>query len=230
MSTSRELDLRPIASGELFSALRQAYLQLEPGTRLRAIVDKNPRQPYMGFVEAGIPHRTAQLAEGEWEWTATRTGWEPMSNGPGVHHVGISPDGRRLFAVDRERTVFMFDLARERLVETISVNKGTSHLAVHPRSGYVYVCERSTDSMVRLDGKTLEPCGRIASGESPNLPAAAEDGSVVILPGRNGVLTTAYDDNEELRCRNLAIGGQPSAATISHNGRRAYVPDTRSPS
>ncbi|HEX2228146.1 MAG TPA: hypothetical protein VHM64_13485, partial [Candidatus Binatia bacterium] len=58
--------LSTIASGELFSALRQAYLQLEAGTRLRAIVDKNPRQTYIGFVEAGIPHRTAQLAEGEW--------------------------------------------------------------------------------------------------------------------------------------------------------------------
>jgi YVTN family beta-propeller protein len=226
MSTAHELDLRPIAAGELFSTLRQAYLQLEAGTRLRAIIDKNPRETYMGFVEAGIPHRITQLTQGEWEWTSTRRAWEPMANGPGVHHVGISPDGRRLFAVDRERTVFMFDVARGRLAETISVNKGTSHLAVHPRSGYVYVCERSTNSMVRLDGETIQLRGRIATGESPNLPAAAEDGSVVILPGRNGVLTIAYDNSEELRCLNLPIGGQPSAATVSHNGGRAYVPDT----
>jgi len=127
--------------------------------------------------------------------------------------------------VDRERTVFMFDTVLQRLAGTLSVNKGTSHLAVHPRSGRVYVCERSTHSMVRLDGETLRMRDRIATGESPNLPAAAEDGSVVILPGRNGILTAAYDD-EEIRSVNLAIGGQPSASTIDHAARRAYVPDT----
>ena len=225
MSTAHELDLRRAVSTELFSALHQAYLKLEPGTRLRAIVDKDPRQTYMGFVEAGIPHRIARLGDGEWEWSATRTAWEPMGNGPGVHHVGISADGQRLYAVDRERTVFMLDAARQRVTTSVSLNKGTSHLAVHPGSGRVYVCERSTDSMVRLDGETLEPRGRIATGESPNLPAAAENGSVVILPGRNGILTVARDD-EEICPVNLAIGGQPSASTISHDGRRAYVPDT----
>ena len=225
MSIVFELDLRPTASAELFPALYQAYLKLKPGTRLRAIVDTNPRGSYMGFVEAGVPHRIAQLGDGEWEWSATRSAWEPMGNGPGVHHIGISPDGQRLYAVDRERTVFMFDAARQRLTESTSVNKGTSHLAVHPRSGHVYACERSTDSMIRLDGGTLRPRGRIATGESPNLPAAAEDGSVVILPGRNGTLTMAYDD-EEVRAVNLPVGGQPSASTISHDGRRAYIPDT----
>jgi YVTN family beta-propeller protein len=224
MDTAHELDLRGTAASELFSALRQAYLKLEPGTRLRAIVDKNPRQAYMNFVEAGIPHRIAQLGDGEWEWSSMRTGWEPMSNGPGVHHIGISPDGRRLYAVDRERTVFMFDVPRQRATASMSVNKGTSHLTVHPRSGHVYVCERSTDSMVRLDGATLQPRGRMATAESPNLPAAAEDGTVVILPGRNGTLSMAYDE-DEARCINLPIGGQPSAGTISHDGRRAYLPD-----
>jgi YVTN family beta-propeller protein len=225
MNTVRELDLRRGASGELFSTLRQTYLKLEPGARVRAILDHNPRQAYMNFVEAGIPHRVAQLGDGEWEWSAMRTDWQPMSNGPGVHHIGISPDGRRLYAVDRERSVFMFDVPRERVTASTGVNNGTSHLAVHPLSGHVYVCERSTDSMVRLDGETLQPRGRIATAESPNLPAAAENGTTVTLPGRNGMLTVAYDD-AEMRCVNLAIGGQPSAGTISHDGRRAYVPDT----
>jgi YVTN family beta-propeller protein len=225
MSTAYELDLRPTVAAELFATLHQAYLKLEPGTRLRAIVDKDPRRCYMGFVEAGIPHRIAETGDGEWEWSATRTTWQPMGNGPGVHHIGISPDGRRLYAVDRERTVFMVDAALQRVSASASVNRGTSHLAVHPRSGRVYVCERSTDSMVRLDGHTLLPRGRMATGESPNLPAAAEDGSVVILPGRNGLLTLAYDE-EEVRSVNLAIAGQPSAATISHDGRRGYIPDT----
>ena len=224
MSVVFELDLRPTASAELFSALYQAYLKLEPGTRLRAIVDTNPRHCYMGFVEAGIPHRITWLGDGEWEWSATRMAWEPMGNGPGVHHGGISPDGQRLYAVDRERTVFLFDTALQRLTASVTVNKGTSHLAVHPRSGRVYVCERSTHSMVRLDAETLQTRGRIATGENPNLPTAAENGSVVILPGHNGILTVAYDD-EEIRRTNLAIGGQPSASTISHDGRRAYVPD-----
>jgi YVTN family beta-propeller protein len=225
MSTALELDLRPTAPAELFPALHRAYLSLKPGIRLRAIVDKNPRQSYMGFVEAGIPHRMTRLGDSEWEWCATRTAWEPMANGPGVHHIGISPDGQRLYAVDRDRTVFMFDAARQRVTASVSVNKGTSHLAVHPRSGRVYICERSTDSMVRLDAETLEARGRIATGESPNLPVAAENGSVVILPGRNGVLTVAHDE-EEIRAVNLGIGGQPSASTVSHDGRRAYVPDT----
>ncbi|HXV81057.1 MAG TPA: beta-propeller fold lactonase family protein [Candidatus Binatia bacterium] len=224
MSIIFELDLRPTASAELFSALYQAYLKLEPGTRLRAIVGTNPRRCYMSFVEAGIPHRITRLGNGEWEWSATRTAWEPMGNGPGVHHVGISPDGRRLYAVDRERTVFLFDTALQRLTASVTVNKGTSHLAVHPRSGRVYVCERSTHSMVRLDAETLQTRGRIATGESPNLPMAAENGSVVILPGRNGILTVACDE-EEIRRTNLPIGGHPSASTISHDGRRAYVPD-----
>ena len=153
MSIVFELDLRPTVSAELFPALYQAYLKLKPGTRLRAILEKNPRQSYMGFVEAGIAHRIARLGDDEWEWTATRTAWEPMGNGPGVHHVGMSPDGQRLYAVDRERTLFMFDAALQRLTASVSLNKGTSHLAVHPRSGRVYVCERSTDSMVRLDAE-----------------------------------------------------------------------------
>jgi YVTN family beta-propeller protein len=78
--------------------------------------------------------------------------------------------------------------------------------------------------MVRLDAETLETCGRIGTGESPNLPTAAEDGSVVILPGANGILTVARDD-AELQRTNLPIGGKPSASTVSHDGRRAYVPD-----
>jgi YVTN family beta-propeller protein len=219
-----ELDLRPTAPAELFSALYQAYLKLEPGTRLRAIVNTNPRRTYMGFVEAGIAHRIARLGDDEWEWSATRAAWQPMGNGPGVHHIGISPDGRRLYAVDREQTVFLFETERQRLTASAAVNKGTSHLAVHPRSGRVYVCERSTHSMVRLDGETLETRGRIGTGESPNLPTVAEDGSVVILPGGNGILTVARDD-AELQRTNLPIGGKPSASTVSHDGRRAYVPD-----
>ncbi|HET7393333.1 MAG TPA: beta-propeller fold lactonase family protein [Candidatus Binatia bacterium] len=224
MTAVVELDLRPTATAELFSTLYQTYLTLHPGTRLRAIIDTNPRRSYMGFVEAGIAHRITQHGEDEWEWSATRAAWQPMGNGPGVHHVGISPDGRRLYAVDRERTVFMIDTAVQRLTASAAVNRGTSHLAVHPRSGRVYVCERSTHSMVRLDAESLETRGRIGTGESPNLPTVAEDGSVVILPGHNGVLTVARDD-EELRRTNLPIGGHPSASTISHDGRRAYVPD-----
>jgi YVTN family beta-propeller protein len=225
MNAAYELDLRPTAPADLFPVLYQSYLKLKPGECLRAVVEKNPRQAYMAFVEAGIAHRIARLGESEWEWTATRADWEPMGNGPGVHHIGISPDGQRVYAVDRERTVFMLDITRQRIAASASVNKGTSHLAVHPSSGRVYVCERSTHSMVRLDAATLAPRGRIATAESPNLPAATEDGRVVILPGRNGILTLAYDD-EEIRATNLPIGGQPSAATTSHDGRRAYVPDT----
>jgi len=224
MSTT-ELDLRPTASAELFPVLYQAYLKLKPGARLRAIVGKNPGQLYMAFVEAGIPHRIARVGDGEWQWSATRTVWEPMGNGPGVHHVGISPDGQRVYAVDRERTVFMLDAALQRITASVCVGEGTSHLAVHPRSGRVYVAEGRTHSMVRLDGATLAIQGRIATGERPIMPAAAEKGSVVILPGRNGLLTLAYD-GEEIRSANLPIGGQPSASTTSHDGRRAYVPDT----
>jgi len=224
MSVAVELDLRPTAAAELFSVLYQSYLKLEPGARLRAIVDTDPRRSYMGFVEAGVAHRIMRLGDDAWEWSATRTAWQPMGNGPGVHHVGISPDGRRLYAVDRERTVFLFDTARERLTASAAVHKGTSHLAVHPRSGRVYVCERSTHSMVRLDAESLETRGRIDTGQSPNLPTAAENGSVVILPGHNGLLTVAHDD-EEFRRTNLPIGGHPSASTVSHDGRRAYVPD-----
>jgi len=224
MNAGYELDLRSTASAELFSTLYQAYLKLKPGERLRAIVEKNPRQCYMAFVEAGIPHRIAPLGDGEWEWSATRTAWEPMGNGPGVHHVGISPDGQRVYAVDRDRSVFMLDVALQRITASVCVNRGTSHLAIHPRSGRVYVAERSTHSMARLDGATLASRGRIATAESPNLPTAAASGSVVILPGRNGLLTLAYDD-EEIRSVNLPIGGQPSAATVSQDGRRAYIPD-----
>ena len=224
MSTT-ELDLRLTASAELFSVLYRAYLKLEPGARLRAIVGHNPRQLYMVFVEAGIPHRIARIGDSEWQWSATRTGWEPMDDGPGVHHIGISPDGERVYAVDRDRTVFMLDTARRRISASVSVGEGTSHLAVHPQSGRVYVAEGRTHSMVRLDGVTLAPQGRIATGERPIMPLAAEKGSAVILPGRNGLLTLAYD-GEEIRSTNLPIGGRPSASTMSHDGRRAYVPDT----
>jgi len=224
MTTLHELDLRA-APANLFPALYDAYLKLEPGARLRAIVGKDPRASYMAFVEAGIAHRIARLGDVEWEWSATRADWEPMGNGPGVHHIGISPDGRRIYAVDRERTVFMLDARRQCVTANARAGKGTSHLAVHPRSGRVYVAERSTHSMVRLDGDTLAPRGRITGAESPNLPAVTENGSVVILPGQNGILTLAHDD-EEMRAENLPIGGRPSASTTSHDGRRAYVPDT----
>ena len=59
MSTVYELDLRAIAPGELFSTLYQTYRKLDPGTRLRAIVDTNPCRSYMGFVEAGVPQNAA---------------------------------------------------------------------------------------------------------------------------------------------------------------------------
>jgi len=166
MSTASELDLRPTPSAALFPVLYQAYLKLKPGTLLRAIVKKNPGQSYMAFVEAGIPHRIARIGDDEWEWSATRTVWEPMGNGPGVHHIGISPDGRHVYAVDRERTVFMLDAALDRISASVCVGEGTSHLAVHPNSGRVYVAERRAHSMVRLDGATLAPQGRIVTGES----------------------------------------------------------------
>lgn len=224
MGKLHELDLR-LASDRLFPTLYDAYLKLEPGAELRAIVDRDPRASYMAFVEAGIAHHFFRVGEGEWEWRATRADWQPMANGPGVHHIGISPDGRRIYAVDRDRTVFMLDASRQQVMASARVNRGTSHLAVHPRSGGLYLAERSTNSLVRLDGETLALRGRLAGAENPNLPAVAETGSVVILPGRNGVLMLAYDD-EEMHGQNLAIGGQPSASTASHDGRRAYVPDT----
>ncbi|MFQ5682960.1 MAG: YncE family protein [Candidatus Binatia bacterium] len=222
---TRELDLQTSTSGELFSVLRRAYLNLKPGERLRAILRENPSQAYMAFVEAGIPHCIARIEDSVWEWTASRTSWEPMDNGPGVHHVGMSPDGRRLYAVDRDRTVFMVDTTLERATRSAQVGEGTSHLAVHPRSGHVYVAESSTDTMVRLDGQTLSAQGRIGTGEHPIMPVVSDNGSVVILPGRNGILTLVYD-GDETQPINLPIGGRPSAAATSHDGQRAYVPDT----
>ena len=62
--TAIELDLRPTAPAELFPALHQAYLKLKPGTCLRAIVDKNPRQSYMGFVRGG--HSASNCAARGW--------------------------------------------------------------------------------------------------------------------------------------------------------------------
>jgi len=127
MSTT-ELDLRLTASAELFSVLYREYLKLEPGAGLRAIVGKNPGQLYMAFVEAGIPHRIAPVGDDEWQWSATRTSWEPMDDGPGVHHVGISPDGQRVYAVDRERTVFMLDTARQRISASHGLRKNRDQL------------------------------------------------------------------------------------------------------
>jgi YVTN family beta-propeller protein len=219
-----EIDLRATSS-PLFPELYRAYLELKPGARLQAIVRQDPARLYMAFVEAGIAHRIARVGDAEWRWSAVRTGWEPMRDGPGVHHIGISPDGRRVYAVDRDRTVFMLDALARRISSSVSVGEGTSHLAVHPRSGHVYVAEARTHSMVRLDGETLAPRGRIATGQHPIMPSAAADGSVVILPGQDGILTLAYD-GEEIRSASLAVGGRPSASTTSHDGQRAYLPDT----
>ncbi len=220
-----EPDLRSTTSAELFQVLRRTYLNLKPGESMRATISQNPSQAYMAFVEAGIPHRISRIGDSEWEWNAIRTNWEPMENGPGVHHIGISPDGQRVYAVDRDRTVFMLDAVLQRVTTSVQVCEGTSHLAVHPCSGRVYVAEGSTHSMVRLDGKTLAPQGRISTGQHPIMPLTTDDGSVVILPGRNGLLTLVYD-GDEVQSTNLPIGGRPSASTTSHDGRRAYVPDT----
>jgi YVTN family beta-propeller protein len=219
-----ELDLRAVPAAEVFATLRSHYLALAPGDRLRAILAHDPSGPYMGFLEAGIRHQIGRIGDGEWEWTGCRTAWEPIANGPGIHHIAISPDCQRLYAVDRDRSVFSLDTANLRVVARAGVQPGTSHLAVHPSSGHVYVAEGHTDTMARLDGEGLGLRGRLPVGRHPHLPAVTSDGRVVILPGGNGMLTLAYDD-DELRAEALHIGGRPSASTVSADGRRAYVPD-----
>ena len=156
---------------------------------------------------------------------STGAAWQPMGNGPGVHHIGISPDGRRLYAVDRERTVFLVPYRApapdgERRGEPRNLAPGG---ATRARAG----CTSASAARTAWSGSTPKP-SKPADGSAParalNLPTAAEDGSVVILPGGNGILTVARDD-AELQRTNLPIGGKPSASTVSHDGRRAYVPD-----
>ena len=106
-----------------------------------------------------------------------------MGNGPGVHHVGISPDGRRLYAVDRERTVFMFDTALQRLTARMSVNKGTSHLAVHPRSGR---CTSASAALIAWSGSTRKLFSRAGGSPPAKVP--------IYRPRRKTAASSSYPD------------------------------------
>jgi YVTN family beta-propeller protein len=111
---------------------------------------------------------------------------------PGIHTLGITPDGRYGFAVNTGRNlVDIFDLSSNRVAHTVPVAAGSDQISFTRQFAYVRSTSSEFVTMIKLSelGKeaavTRFPAGQRAPGESPSTSIAA---AIVPAPEEGAVL------------------------------------------
>jgi sugar lactone lactonase YvrE len=146
--------------------------------------------------------------------------------------LAVSPDGRRLFAVDvAGRTLSAVDIPSGRVLRTIEFPTEPYTTVVSPDGRTLFVSLWSGSKVLMLDAQTLEPRGEIATGEHPNAMALTEDGTRLFVACANTNAVWAIDVAAKRAVEQIAVamfpnsppGSTPSHVSLSPGDRRLLV-------
>ena len=156
----------------------------------------------------------------------------PKESGKFVGGLSVSPDGKRLYAVNPlGQTLTEVDLESRRVVRTIPLGAEPYTCLVSRDGRSLYVSLWGGSKIAILDPGTLEKAGEIPTGEHPGAMVESPDGARLFVACANTnavwILGLAERRAEETVSVSLSPkappGSTPNAVAISSDGRRLLV-------
>ena len=164
------------------------------------------------------------------------------------HMVAVAPGGERAYVANiGSGSVTVIDLKEARRLANVPTGAGAEGIAVHPKSGDVWITNRAADTVSVLDAETLEVRKQIDCGAFPIraaftpdgrrcLVSCAKDDEVQIYDGATGELVskvsmTAPSVEDAERAGRIfgadsKAQAMPIGILVEPGGERAYIANT----
>lgn len=145
---------------------------------------------------------------------------------PKPHTVAISPDGRVAYVAQQEPGHFglaLIDMATRRVTRTVPLDKTPRDGEFGFDGGMFYFTQAGVSSVQVMDPASGKIVAQIPTGVSPHFvgyPRNATFG-IVVVQGPGELLL--FDPTTNMPVRSVAVGKQPHWATMSADGKTAYV-------
>src|SRR4051794_38694843 len=146
----------------------------------------------------------------------------------GVDHMDYTADGRRaLVSCEFAGRMIVVDLDRERVIETISLDRAAmpQDVKLSPDGRTFYVADMATNGIWLIDARTLrkirfQPTGRGAHGLYPS-----RDSRVLYVSNRDAgtVTVLSFRTRRPIRTWHLPGGGSPDMGGVSASGRVLWL-------
>jgi YVTN family beta-propeller protein len=141
--------------------------------------------------------------------------------------LAFSPDGRRVFVSGGDSgQLYQFTYADGK-VEPAGVVKPfpeeplvfLAGIAVHPKTGKLYVCNEANHEIWVLNAKTLVREATVTVGEHPHSCVFGADSRHLYVSNWGGRSVSVVDTLTNRRVRDIAVGIRPNDLTLAKDGR-----------
>jgi DNA-binding beta-propeller fold protein YncE len=157
--------------------------------------------------------------------------WDDTMNPTSRNLIGglaVSPDGRRLFAVDvLGQTFSAVDLASGRVVRTVQLPAEPYTCVVSPDGSTLFVSVWGAAGVMIFDTWSLDPIGEIATGEHPNAMAITRDGKRLFVACANTNAVWVIDVPSRRAVEQISVAMSPSAPPGSTPNHVSLSPGDR---
>jgi YVTN family beta-propeller protein len=141
--------------------------------------------------------------------------------------LAFSLDGRRIFVTTGDRgaiQTFTYAEGEAKADQKIEPDpKGhmtfLAGLAVHPKTGKVYVCNLGNDEVWVLNERTLALETKVPVGEHPHSCAFGADPRYLYVSNWGGRSVSVIDTNDNRRVRDITVGVRPNDMALAPDGR-----------
>jgi YVTN family beta-propeller protein len=141
--------------------------------------------------------------------------------------IAFSADGKTIFVsggASGKVARFQFLDGKAALQQELEVaapgpNCFLTGLAVHPRTGRVYVCNEGADQVLVLDPDTGKVEEKLAAGSYPHSLVFAQEGRHLYVSDWGGRSVTLLNLPERRRLREIGVGVRPNDMTLAPDGR-----------
>jgi len=168
--------------------------------------------------------------------TATLRKIAEIPVGVGPRTVAVDGEGRRAYVSNRgSDTISVVDLSAHQVVHEITVGVRPYGVVVNPQGDRIYVAVQGEDRVRILDADTLDTLALLSTPDRPSGLAISDDGRVLyithLLSNVITILEDVSSDSPRIQVSSLLLWPDSNlvqSIVIGPEGKRAYVPHTRS--
>ncbi len=146
--------------------------------------------------------------------------------GPGLQTggVAVNPDKERAYVADFSGArVIAVDLKEKKVLGSVSVERQPKALAVHPVTGYVYVCQPGSHSLAVVADDPLETLGYVDVGRSPSAVAfSPSKARVYVLNAGDGTLSI-LNELEHKVVETLPVEGDGQSLILDPSSEEIFL-------
>ena len=141
--------------------------------------------------------------------------------------LAFSPDGKKFYVSGGDSGViyvFNYQAGQATLEREVKPNPTAQHtflagIAVHPKTGTVYVCNEGNHELWELNAKTLLLEKSVAVGQHPHSVVLGADGIHLYVSNWGSRSISIVDSVKHTRLRDITVGIRPNDMALSPDGR-----------